>query len=79
MVGILSLCGVSAMGAAGVRVEGDHILLENGHVVYAVGTDGLNKAFVNKRTGRDHLDSADSVPFMAIEKDGQWHGATAVE
>lgn len=57
-------------------MEGDHILLENGHVVYAVGTDGLNKAFVNKRTGRDHLDSADSVPFMAIEKDGQWHGAT---
>ena len=79
MVGILSLCGVSAMGAAGVRSEGDRILLENDHVVYAVGTDGLNKAFVNKRTGRDHLDNADLVPFMAIKKDEQWHGATAVE
>ena len=79
MVGILALCGVSGVGATGVRVEGDQILFENDRMIYAVGMDGRNKVFIDQRTGRDHVGSADAVPFMAIEKDQQWVGATAVE
>ena len=62
-----------------VRAEGDRIILETDRFTYAVGTDGLNKAFVDRHTRRDHMDATDPVPFMFIEKDGQWFGSTAVQ
>jgi hypothetical protein len=78
MVGIGGLCNDALALAAGVRAEGDRIVIETDHVVYAVGTDGLNKTFTDKRTDRDHLDG-DPVPFMFVERDGQWTPSTAVE
>ena len=78
MVGITDLCSASLALAAGVRAEGDRIVVETDHMAYAVGTDGLNKAFTDKRTGRGHLDG-EPVPFMFVEKDGQWIPSTAVK
>ncbi|MDP7017096.1 MAG: hypothetical protein QGG36_14920, partial [Pirellulaceae bacterium] len=77
-VGILWLFGAALASAAGVRAEGDRIVCETDHVAYAVGTDGLNKAFTDRRTGRDYLEG-DPVPFMFVEKDGQWTPSTAVQ
>ncbi len=77
--GIVGLCNVSAMGAPGVRAAGDRVVLETDRFTYAVGTDGFNKAFHDRRTGRDHQAATGPVPFMAVEKDGQWIGSTAVE
>ncbi len=77
--GIMSLCSVLAMGEPGVRAQGDRIILQTDHVVYAVGTDGLNKAFRDRQTRQDHQAATGPVPFMAVEKDGQWIGSTAVK
>ena len=41
--GIVGLCGVSAMGAPGVRAAGDRVVLETDRFTYAVGTDGFNQ------------------------------------
>ena len=65
--------------AAGVRADGERIVFETDHVTYMVGSDGLNKAFIDKRSGRNHLDDTAAVPFMFVEKDGKWSPSTAVE
>ena len=59
--------------------DGSRILLETDHLVYVIGRDGLNRAFQDRRTGKDHLDTTDPGHFMAVQKDGQWIGSTAVE
>ena len=65
--------------ANALKGNGHRILLETDHLVYAIGTDGLNRAFQDRRTGKDHLDTTDPGHFMAVQKDGQWIGSTAVE
>ena len=74
----IGLVCMSAMGDPGIRAEDDRIVIETDHVAYAVGTDGLSKTFTYKAAGRDRLDASGRVPFMAVEKDGQWIGASAV-
>ena len=59
--------------------DGSRILLETDHLVYVIGRDGLNRAFQDRRTGKDHLDTTDPGHFMAVQKDGQWIHSTAVE
>jgi len=63
----------------GVRAKGDRIILETNHLVYVVGTDGLNQAFQDRCTSQDHLDTTDTAPFMSVHKDGKWIASTAVE
>jgi len=77
--GITGLCSISAMGEPGGRAEDDRIVLETAHLVYAVGTDGLNQAFQDRLTHKNYLDMTDPGHFMSVQKDGQWIGSTAVE
>lgn len=78
-IGIIGLGSISATGEPGVRMEDDRIVLETTHLVYAVGTDGLNQAFQDQRTSQNYLDTGDPGHFMSVQKDGQWIGSTAVE
>ena len=78
LVGIAGLSQGWTAQAAGVRRAGDRIVLETDHAVYAVGTDGMNKAFTDRRTGGDRLDR-EPVPFMFVEKEGHWSPSTAVQ
>ena len=79
IVGITGLCGVAALAEPGIRATDNRIILTTDHLVYEVGADGPNRAFVDRRTLTNHSGVADSGPFMAVEKDGQWIGSTAVQ
>ena len=75
----MGLCALVAMAEPGIRAEDDRIIMETDHLVYEIGTDGMNRAFVDRRASKDRSDDTDVGPFMAVEKDGQWFGATAVQ
>jgi hypothetical protein len=64
---------------AGVRADAHGVLLQTEHLVYAVGKDGMNQAFRDRRTGRSYLDASAPGHFMSIEKGGKWIGSSAVE
>ncbi len=66
-------------GKADVRADSSGVLLRTEHLVYAIGKDGINRAFQDRRTGRSYLDTGDPGHFMAVQKGGAWVGSTAVE
>ena len=92
--GVIGFGNGTTRGKPAVRVEGDHLALETNHFVYVIGTDGLNKEFIDRRTDKDYLlRSDDPRHFMSIQRngirdsgsrqgppsDGQWVGSTAVQ
>ncbi len=60
-------------------MEGDSVVLETAYLSYRIGTDGANRAFVDRRTGKDHLDKQRPGRFMSVRRKGRWVGATAVQ
>jgi len=64
-------------GPVGVRTEGGRIEMATENLLWVVGSDGHNVAFQDRHTGRDYLAADAAAPFMAVQKDGTWHGATA--
>ena len=64
---------------ADVRADPNGVLLQTEYLVYAVGKDGINRAFQDRRTGRTYLDASAPGHFMSVQKDGKWVGSTAVE
>ena len=61
------------------RVSGDKIIFENNLVSYVIGKDGLNKAFVDKRSGKDYLDKNFQSNFMSIDLGRGYIGASKIE
>jgi len=59
------------------QVPNQPIHLETDSLIYEIGTDGLNHAFRDRRTGENLL--AKPSNFMSVEKDGRHIGSTAVE
>ena len=62
-----------------VRTLEDEITFENDLVVYTIGTDGRNRSFVDKQSGRDYLDGTRDSHFMSIEMGSGYIGAADVE
>ena len=60
---------------AGVRTAGGLLFLETEDLTWAVGIDGRNHSFVDRRNNKDYL--AAPEPFMRVLKEGQWFGATS--
>jgi hypothetical protein len=54
------------------------IIAETEYVRYAVGPDGANLHFTDKRTGKDYCASAPASPLARIKKEGETFAATAV-
>ena len=63
---------------AGVRAESSGVVLQTDDLVYTIGNDGINRAFQDRRTGRDYLAESDPGHFMYVQKDEAWIGSTAV-
>lgn len=61
------------------KISGDRIIFENNFVSYAIGTDGLNKSFVDKRTGKDYLDNNFKTNFMSIDLGQRYTAASKIE
>ena len=61
------------------RTEGDVLILETDHLSYQIGTDGANRALIDRRTGKNHLDPKRPSRFISVRRQGGWVGATAVE
>ena len=66
-------------GKSNVRADSSGVLLQTEYLVYAIGKDGINRAFQDRRTGRSYLDKNDPGHFMSVRKDGKWVGSTAVK
>ena len=64
---------------AGVQADSNAVFLETEHLVYAIGRDGINRGFQDRRTGRSYLDSNAPGHFMSVQKGGAWVGSTGVE
>ena len=94
MLGFLGLDNPTVLGKPGVRLEGDHIVMETDHVLYMVSTDGTNKAFMDRKTRNNYLlTGPTSRHFMSIQQheirdgtsrqgpplEGKWTGSTAVK
>ncbi len=62
-----------------VHAEPDSIVLETDHLVYTIGTDGLNRSVRDRLTDRELLNTDEPRPFMAIFRDNETIGSTAVE
>lgn len=60
---------------AGVRTAGNLLFLETEDLTWAVGIDGRNHSFVDRRTGKNYL--AAPEPFMQVLVEGQWFGSTS--
>ena len=67
------------LGKGDVRADSNGVVLETEYLVYAIGKDGINRDFSDRRTGRSYLDASDPGHFMSIQKGGEWVGSTAVE
>ena len=70
---------VAQTNQTGARAGGDRIVLETNQLLFAVGTDGLTRAFQDRRTGKNYLEPAKAERFMSVEKNGQRIGSTSVE
>ncbi|HUT92037.1 MAG TPA: hypothetical protein VMY37_21260, partial [Thermoguttaceae bacterium] len=66
-------------GKETVRTDSNGVVLETEYLVYAIGKDGINRAFQDRRSGRSYLDASDPGHFMSVQKDGKWIGSTAIE
>ncbi len=54
------------------------VSFENDHLRYAIGADGRNAHFVDKRTGKDYCDPKRNAAFARVKIGKQEHGATSV-
>ena len=69
----LFIVGDAAVGSAeenkpGVRAEGDRIVLETGQLAYVVGTNGLNQAFQDRRTGQNSTRNATAPSSVSVSR-----------
>lgn len=53
------------------------MVLKNGHVEYAIGSDGGNARFADRRTGVNYCDAKTKTPFARVKKGGKEFSATA--
>ena len=61
------------------KVTEDEIVFENDLISYVIGADGCNKAFIDKKSGRDYLDKDLQTRFMSIDTGSGYIGAAKVE
>ena len=61
------------------KISDNKIIFENDLVSYVIGTDGLNKSFIDKNSGKDYLDKNLKSNFMSINMGSGYIGATKVE
>ena len=70
---------VNSNAEPAVHAGPDSIVLQTDHLVYTIGTDGLNRSVRDRRTGRELLNTDEPRHFMAFFRDNKTIGSTAVE
>ena len=81
---ILSLLLITAAGFIGAQEkniyrQSDSIIFETANLRYVTGTDGILREFTDKSSRKNYLDTSERSSFMAIQRNNQWIGSTAVE
>ena len=58
--------------------EGNTITFQTDYAEYTIGTDGINKSFRDRRTGKDYLDPDIRTHFMSVNVGRGYVGASKV-
>lgn len=68
----------SALAEQTVTEDGNTIIIENTHMKMVIGTNGLNRAFIDKQTNTNYLDTSEPVHFMTVRRGNVEYGSSAV-
>ncbi|MCL5019945.1 MAG: hypothetical protein M1426_05730 [Patescibacteria group bacterium] len=61
------------------RLSNETIILENDYLLYEIRTDGFNKSFIDKKSGKDYLDIEYKSKFMSINLGNGFISASKIE